>query len=581
MAMSLDFHPIESPCLILNSVKNLFKQFQPRTLLRAWNAVKEKGSTGGVDGMTIQNFEQNLERNLAALRKELADGSWIPEPYLKITIPKNESERRTLGLLSVRDKIVQQTIKHLIEPRFEKEFVSNSYGYRPKKGHCKAVRFALSCCRNKNFTYLLRLDIDNYFDTINHEILFRRIAHLVSDEEVERLIQLCVKMGMVSHKMKWKEVTTGVPQGAVLSPLLANYYLQPFDQFVLTKTKMYVRYTDDFIIGCSTKEEAEQLLIDASAFLESRLKLTLNPPIISEIKDGVEFLGLTLNNKSLSLSNEKKADLENRIRQLEWHEDDFCEKGLKSLAGIKNYYAKLLPQDYLALLDETLFAHLETVVKEAAKVTNKSKFQEALKGITFFSEDFLLRKHTLLNQLVDLFLQNRPQNEMSETKNRKLILKKKNEYRKKENETSELVVGTFGANIGVSISSNALAFCMKHKIGIDVFERNGKHVGSFLSMTAMHTSLWSQQQGMSKQEKSLLATNIITGKIKNQLNLVKYYHKYHKDTSVKLQQKYREIVPKIKQVLVDISELAGTENYQTSLVVFEAKAAELYWEYVE
>ena len=614
MAMSLDFHPIESPCLILNSVKNLFKQLcQPRTLLRAWNAVKEKGSTGGVDGMTIQNFEQNLERNLAALRKELADGSWIPEPYLKITIPKNESERRTLGLLSVRDKIVQQTIKHLIEPRFEKEFVSNSYGYRPKKGHCKAVRFALSCCRNKNFTYLLRLDIDNYFDTINHEILFRRIAHLVSDEEVERLIQLCVKMGMVSHKMKWKEVTTGVPQGAVLSPLLANYYLQPFDQFVLTKTKMYVRYADDFIIGCSTKEEAEQLLIDASAFLESRLKLTLNPPIISEIKDGVEFLGLTLNNKSLSLSNEKKADLENRIRQLEWNEDDFCEKGLKSLAGIKNYYAKLLPQDYLALLDETLFAHLETVVKEAAKVTNKSKFQEALKGITFFSEDFLLRKHTLLNQLVDLFLQNRPQNEMSETKNRKLILKKKNEYRKKENETSELVVGTFGANIGVSnqnisvkvrgkkqkvtsitnlqhitilsegvsISSNALAFCMKHKIGIDVFERNGKHVGSFLSMTAMHTSLWSQQQGMSKQEKSLLATNIITGKIKNQLNLVKYYHKYHKDTSVKLQQKYREIVPKIKQVLVDISELAGTENYQTSLVAFEAKAAELYWEYVE
>ena len=252
--MSLDFHPIESPCLILNSVKNLFKQLcQPRTLLRAWNAVKEKGSTGGVDGMTIQNFEQNLERNLAALRKELADGSWIPEPYLKITIPKNESERRTLGLLSVRDKIVQQTIKHLIEPRFEKEFVSNSYGYRPKKGHCKAVRFALSCCRNKNFTYLLRLDIDNYFDTINHEILFRRIAHLVSDEEVERLIQLCVKMGMVSHKMKWKEVTTGVPQGAVLSPLLANYYLQPFDQFVLTKTKMYVRYADDFIIGCSTK----------------------------------------------------------------------------------------------------------------------------------------------------------------------------------------------------------------------------------------------------------------------------------------------------------------------------------------
>lgn len=239
---------------------------QERTLLAAWKTVKQKGSSGGIDGMSVELFDEQLDVQLAQLKQELLAGTWQPEPYLRISIPKKDRERRILGLLCIKDKIVQQAIKQLIEPRFEKVFVSNSYGYRPGKGHAKAVRFAKFCCQNKQFQYVLRLDIDNYFDTINHEILFRRTFPLVADEEVFRLVQLCVKMGMVNKQLKWNEIIQGVPQGAVLSPLLANYYLHAFDQFVLSRTKLYVRYADDFLIGCQSKEEADSLLAECTAF---------------------------------------------------------------------------------------------------------------------------------------------------------------------------------------------------------------------------------------------------------------------------------------------------------------------------
>jgi group II intron reverse transcriptase/maturase len=170
----------------------------------------------------------------------------MPLPYLRITIPKKNNERRKLGLLSIKDKIVQQALKSLIEYRFEKIFVKNSYGYRPSKGHTKAVRYALHCFKNKLFQCVLRLDIDNYFDNVDHEILNKRLCALIPDAEIDRLIMLSMKMGCVDNHSRWENVTKGLPQGGVLSPLLANLYLHSFDQFVLSKDVEYVRYADDF-----------------------------------------------------------------------------------------------------------------------------------------------------------------------------------------------------------------------------------------------------------------------------------------------------------------------------------------------
>ena len=597
--------------------KSLFDNLcQDHTLFCAWKAVKEKGASGGIDGMSIDLFDAQLDTHLKKLKQELISKTWQPEPYLRISIPKKNKERRMLGLLCIKDKIVQQAIKRLIEPRFEKTFVSNSYGYRPGKGHSKAVRFAKFCCQNKTYPYVLRLDIDNYFDTIDHELLFRRVYPLIADDEIFRLVQLCVKMGMVNKQMKWNEITQGVPQGAVLSPLLANHYLHSFDQFVLSRTKMYVRYADDFIILCKSREEAEILLTECSTFLEERLKLKLNAPVISEVKDGIEFLGIRIDNRNLSLSAEKKEKLTARIQSEEWSGRSFCEKGLDALKGILNYYVPLLPQNYLTELDETLLCHLKKLIQEHwQEIPNKSTLQTALKVIPFFAEENILKKSQLKTELINCYLlaQSKETKQKNELKNKRLIAQRKKEYRQKENEASELIVSSYGTFIGVnnkgitvktmgkkqtlpttsnlqhitvlsdgvSISSNALAYCMQKRIGIDFFNATGKHTGSFLSAAFMQTSLWTKQANLPLENKSKLATNIIIGKIRNQMNLIKYFHKYHKESSETLKQKYSEILPKLKILLAEIKATAGPEeNYATKLTNMEAKGAELYWGYI-
>lgn len=598
--------------------KSLFDLLcQNHTLLEAWKSVKQKGSAGGIDGMSIELFDTQLDTNLQKIRQELIAGTWQPEPYLRISIPKKNKEKRQLGLLSIKDKIVQQAIKQLIEPRFEKAFVSNSYGYRPGKGHSKAVRFARFCCQNKAYPYVLRLDIDNYFDTIDHELLFRRIYPLIADEEVFRLIQLCIKMGMVNKQLKWNEICKGVPQGAVLSPMLANYYLHAFDQFVLSRTKMYVRYADDFIILCQTQEKAETLLAECSEFLKVRLKLQLNEPVISEVKEGFEFLGITIDNRQLSISPEKHKKLTERIRILEWTGRSFCEQGLDGLKGIQNYYMPLLPQEYLSALDNELLNRIRQIISEQwINIPNKSALTEALKAIPFFAEENVLQKSRLKAELLDLYLQKRSEQtrQKNESKNKKLIDQRKRQYRQKENESSELVINTYGTSIGVnhagisirimgkkhplpagrnlkhitilcegvSISSNALAYCMKNQIGIDLFTATGKHTGSFLSNRYLHTSLWNKQAEMSVAEKSLLAVSLITGKIRNQMNLIKYFHKYHKDGSETLKQKYEDCIPKMKCILAEIRLLAGNDkDYAEKLMALEARSAELYWGYIQ
>lgn len=200
---------------------NLFNKLcQVKTLLQAWKLVKQKGTAGGIDGKTIADIDADIGNCIRQLQQELVLREWNPEPYLRISIPKKNNERRQLGLLSIKDKIVQQAIKQLIEPRFEKVFVKNSFGYRPDKGHTRAIKFARSCFQNKKYPFVLKLDIDNYFDTINHDILFKRLQSIVSDLEIIRLIQLCIKMGMVNKKLKWDEISEGVAQGAFFMYLI-------------------------------------------------------------------------------------------------------------------------------------------------------------------------------------------------------------------------------------------------------------------------------------------------------------------------------------------------------------------------
>lgn len=588
-----------------------------QTLNDAWKLVKQKNSAGGIDGMTVEMFEKEEGKYIHELAQQLRDKSWNPEPYLRVEIRKNETEMRRLGLLSIKDKIVQQAIKILIEPYFEKIFLNNSYGYRPGKGHARAIKRTMSEFRQKKNNWVVQLDIDDYFDTINHDLLFDKVQKLIQDEEVVRLIELCIKMGIVNKQLKWNEITCGVPQGAILSPLLANLYLHAFDKFVVDKTDSYIRYADDFLILCDTEEQARQLLKQAGVFLKERLLLKLNEPRLVDAKTGVEFLGITVKKNGITLSREKRDDLMERIDSIELEGISFTKKSLETLGGIYNYYAKLLAPKILLQLDRALILKLSSLVKKRSELfRNKTMVAECLKDIRFFAEETTLKRDQVMKEIQGVYTTAKIEKrniKPGNDKNKLLIERKKKEYQKREGEGADLVVSSYGCFIGVTnrgisvkskgkvihknpsralehitvaakgvtLSTNAIQYCMRNKIPIDFFDGAGKHYGTILSPMYMENALWQKQAQMEEMRKAYLAMRIIYGKLKNQLNLIKYFHKYHKGIAGVLAEKYSEATQRLEKSIDQVKHFdLKVSDYASALMAIEAVGANLYWGYV-
>ena len=588
----------------------------PDTLLAAWQLVKSKNAAGGVDGVSVRQYNEEIGEHLLEIISELRKGTWLPQPYLRVEIPKNKSEKRKLGLLIIKDKIIQQAILTLVSPQFDRMFVNNSYGYRSQKGPVKAVHRTAGLCCRKDSRWVLRLDIDDFFDTIDHAILFQRLQPYVRDEEVLRLIQLCVTMGNVTNKGKWSDNKKGVPQGAILSPLLSNFYLHPFDQFVLSRTDAYVRYADDFVVLCETKENATSLLEQISSFLNNRLLLNLNTPQIVEKTEPFEFLGIEFRNGDISLSDSKYRDLTQRISQFHLDETGaFSHESLKGYTGIKNYYGRLLPEPVLGQLDKVLMTRILAIVKEQhATIPNKSFLATWLQNIEFLSTAYTIDRKQHLQEVTAAYLQAKGNKSLQEgqAKNRKLIGRRKIEYHRKEAEGAELVVNTPGAYVGmeggkivvrdkkqtvakhpisslqhltilsrgVSLSSNAIDLCVEHKVPIDFFDGKGHHKASILSPKYMETTHWLAQSAMTDEKRFQLAQKILYGKIKNQLNLIKYFNKYHAKNIESLSLSGDNAIGRLLAMSSQIRTIPFVSDYRESLMAIESQAAVTYWGYV-
>ena len=375
------------------------------TLYNAWSVVKAKGAAGGIDGVTIQEFEKEKRKQIPMLVEELKSGTWKPYPYLEIEIPKSKdpAEKRKLGMIAIRDKIVQQAIRAIIEPRYDRIFVGNSYGYRPGKGATKAIKRVLAECKNKKYKYVLRLDIDNFFDTIDHFLLRRRLAGTGTEEEIIRLIMLCMQMGKVKQKSReWIDTEFGTPQGAILSPLLSNLYLHSFDQFAISRHLPYIRYADDFLFLCENKEQAQELAEKTELYLNEKLKLSLNKPIsIISLSDKFEFLGITIKQAQACITEKKREELNQRILSLELCKEGFDLKSESVWKGISNYYAMLLPENDLESFDAYLLMRLQDIVNNQSTLFNsKTSLQTALAPINFLSKQYQARKKLYIGELV-------------------------------------------------------------------------------------------------------------------------------------------------------------------------------------
>ena len=586
----------------------------------AWGLVKAKGSAGGIDGISIVEFEKEKRKEIPKLAGELKAGIWKPQPYMEIEVAKtkNPDEIRKLGMTAIRDKIVQQAIKSIIEPRYEKIFLGNSYGYRPGKGATKAIRRVLAECHKSQYKYVLRLDIDNFFDTIDHDILQKRLIATGTEPEVIRLIMLCIQMGKVKRDSReWVETEYGTPQGAVLSPILSNLYLHSFDQFAVSKSVPYIRYADDFLFLTETKEQAEEILVKTETHLKEKLKLSLNqPPTIIDLNEGFDFLGITIRDKKATITERKRADLCDRINTLEFNIDGFPLKSNRIWEGISNYYAKLLPQPDLEYFDSQLMKRLISIIHEKSDAFgSKSNLQFALGTFSFLSLQYQLKKKQFTSELVAEYTNEKlkDKQKLDAQKNRKLIQERKKEYRKKEAETSGLLInkpGTFigltnrGVTVsqrgkviaqhhpdnlsqivitgqGISLSSNLIDFCMIRRIPIDFFDYQGTHLGSIITSKYMQNTLWEKQAGAEPLLRNSISLGIISGKIKNQFALLKYFNKYHKSHYPHLQPKM-EMMEQVAEDFKSWCKLAKPidEDFMQKLLGHEAQVAIRYWDYI-
>jgi RNA-directed DNA polymerase len=213
-------------------------------LLTAFARVKANGGAAGCDHQTIAMYEADLEANLQVLSDRLRNGTYHPQKIRRVRIPKPGSrERRPLGIPTVRDRIVQTALRNVIEPIFERDFAEHSYGFRPNRG-CKDALRRVDTLLQAGYTHVVDADLKSYFDTIPHQPLMDRINRKIADGRVLKLIEAFLTQKVLEGLETWTP-TSGSPQGAVISPLLSNAYLDPLDHLMAGRHIEMVRYADD------------------------------------------------------------------------------------------------------------------------------------------------------------------------------------------------------------------------------------------------------------------------------------------------------------------------------------------------
>jgi RNA-directed DNA polymerase len=269
------------------------KVYSMKNLQAAWATVRKRKGAAGVDGQTVQRFEARAELELAQLEQELRGGSYVPKAVKRVQIPKPGSrETRPLGVPTVRDRVVQTALRNVLEPIFEVRFAPTSYGFRPRRG-CKDALRRVQQLLDSGHTWVVDADIRKYFDSIPHDQLMAEVEKEVADGRVIELLRAYLAAGILDGLEEWTP-EEGTPQGAVISPLLANVYLHPVDLTMTVAGHEMVRYADDFVVMCRSQAEAEAALEVVRGLIEER-GLSLHPEksriVDATERGGFDFLG--------------------------------------------------------------------------------------------------------------------------------------------------------------------------------------------------------------------------------------------------------------------------------------------------
>jgi len=295
------------------------KVYRPETLRLAWEKVQSNAGGSGVDGITVGRFAKDCPRGLLVLNEQLRQATYQPKPVKRVWIPKpGSTEKRPLGIPTVRDRIVQTALRMVIEPIFEVTFAEHSYGFRPGRG-CKDALRRVQSLLDEGGTWVVDADLKSYFDTIPKDRLMRRVEERIADGRVLALIRSYLDQGVMEGLRHHEAGEDGTPQGAVISPLLANIYLNPLDHLMADSGCEMVRYADDFVILCRSREAAEAALARVQTWVgENGLRLHPEKTRIVDAtqRGGFDFLGYHFERDCRWPREKSLEKLKARIREL-------------------------------------------------------------------------------------------------------------------------------------------------------------------------------------------------------------------------------------------------------------------------
>ena len=382
---------------------------------------KNKGASG-VDGITVDELKQFLKENKDELRQRIRARKYQPQAALRVEIPKENGKMRKLGIPTVVDRVVQQAIHQVLSPIFEKEFSEHSYGFRPNRS-CEMAIFKSLEFLNDGYDWIVDIDLERFFDTVNHDKLMRIISNTIDDGDVISLIRKYLVSG-VMVKGKFEETPIGTPQGGNLSPLLSNIMLNELDKELESRGLQFVRYADDALIFVKSEKAANRVMESVVKFIEKKLGLIVNAEKskIARPKD-LKFLGFgyyfDLKDRKYQVRPHPNSvqKFKRKLRQLtkrNWSISlDYRILKLKQVIfGWINYFRTANMKTIMREIDKKLRSRIRVIIWKQWKVSRKqikSLIQlgipeEEAKGLTFCRKGY---RYIGLSKVVQRAISNR------------------------------------------------------------------------------------------------------------------------------------------------------------------------------
>jgi group II intron reverse transcriptase/maturase len=326
-------------------VHSLTGRITSKLVFEAWRAVRRNRGAAGIDKVSIQMFEKNLDANLDRLMRELKQRTYEPLPARRVYIPKDAkgTKFRPLGIPAVRDRVAQEVLRRLLNPIFEAKFHDHSYGFRPGRSCHQAMEKVLELGQ-QGYRYVLDADISGFFDNLSHSAIMRELSDVVADGNILRLVEKFLRAGVMEGG-KIRPTRVGTPQGGVASPLLANIALNLLDWHLHEHGFRFVRYADDFVVLCHTEQQAKEALALVEHLIADRLGLSLSPEKtkVTRFHEGFTFLGFDIKSRFVRMRAKSVENFKTKVRRITRRSHNLDAEMIVQLnrviRGTANYFA--------------------------------------------------------------------------------------------------------------------------------------------------------------------------------------------------------------------------------------------------